>query len=393
MPADLKTRIFIPALQAVVAIFGTIWVLERGFALAGIGEQEFLELNKELGFAPMPNKKVTWRKEGFGIHIYNQAGIPDTQATADKPANTLRIAVLGDSMVQGLEVKPEENFQQLTESALNTKSAKTGNSLRYQFINFGVSNYTLGQSYVQLKEKVLAYHPDLVIVCSRPDSFARLKPHEITGLSTATMFFTLADAAQSVRAGNLLESREAMDKWLTSREAKRVRWAQQLRRHSRIWGAISQALETSRVDDARHWDAQYLLDTPKPLSSRQMLKNWRDRGAIKDKPTEAIAPLAGTILLTMEKLCQDNNMRFAIRRLPAEEGYTNPDENNYLAKLSKENNLTYIDCTDVFRDHLKTNPENPLFYFVHMNKNGHRLVAEQLISRLSDRPDKGITPP
>jgi hypothetical protein len=70
-------------------------------------------------------------------------------------------------------------------------------------------------------------------------------------------------------------------------------------------------------------------------------------------------------------------------RLSAEDGYSNPDENNYLSSFSAQHNIKYIDCTDIFRRHLEENPENKLFYFVHMNKNGHALVAKQLAKELS----------
>lgn len=380
---DIKTKILFPTTQAILAFVCAVFILEHAFALAGIGEQEFLEINEDIGFAPMPDKRVTWRKEGFGVHLYNKDGLPDWQGNKAKASNTYRVALLGDSLAQGLEVQPEENFARVTERALNDQAIESGKAKRFEFINFGVSNYSLGQSYLQLKDKVLAYQPDLVIVCSRPDSFARLKTQEVTGLSTASVFFALAEASKGAVAGNLKESRASLDQWLETNEAKRIRSTKHLRRVSRIWGAIAQALESSSAADARHWDAQYLLDAPRSLTSKQMLKNWRDRGAVKDKNTEQIAPLAGALFLTMAKICREHKCAFAILRLSAEDGYSNPDENNYLSSFSAQHNIKYIDCTDIFRRHLEENPENKLFYFVHMNKNGHALVAKQLAKELS----------
>lgn len=187
-------------------------------------------------------------------------------------------------------------------------------------------------------------------------------------------------------ADNLKESNTSLEQWLETNEAKRIRSTKHIRRVSRIWGAIAQAIESSSAADARHWDAQYLLDAPRPLTSKQMLKNWRDRSAIKDQSTEKIAPLAGALFLTMDKICRENKSAFAILRLSAEDGYSNPDENNYLSKFSAQQKIKYIDCTDIFRRHLEENPENKLFYFVHMNKNGHALVGEQLAKELPGAP-------
>src|SRR5262245_2100283 len=103
------------ALAAVIAIV----LLECLFTAAGIGEQEFLRPDQETGYKPMPGKHVTWRAEGFSRSRFNSAGLTGPEVSVAKPPGACRIAVLGDSMVQGLEVNAHERFSSVLEASLN----------------------------------------------------------------------------------------------------------------------------------------------------------------------------------------------------------------------------------------------------------------------------------
>ncbi len=125
-----------------------------------MGEEDIYKLDSTLGFQHFPNKRVTWRSEGFSQSYFDADGMRDPGLTIAKPANVYRIALLGDSMVEGLQVPIEQTFGKLIEKKLNQSGKRS-----VQILNFGNSGYSTAQEYLQLKQKVFKYQPDLV--CAR----------------------------------------------------------------------------------------------------------------------------------------------------------------------------------------------------------------------------------
>jgi lysophospholipase L1-like esterase len=94
-------------------------------------------------------------------NIINQQGFNNTDFTLEKPKNLIRIAMLGDSITQGIYVSRGNTFSGKLEELLNRK---TKQRLKYEVMNFGVVGYNLTAEVEVLKEKVLAYKPDIVIL-------------------------------------------------------------------------------------------------------------------------------------------------------------------------------------------------------------------------------------
>jgi lysophospholipase L1-like esterase len=91
----------------------------------------------------------------------NSYGLRDREYPLLKPANTLRVAVLGSSWTMGSGVEVEEIWHSVLEKELNEAGAGEQN---YEFINFGVDQYGLGELVAVLETKVPAFSPDLVII-------------------------------------------------------------------------------------------------------------------------------------------------------------------------------------------------------------------------------------
>jgi lysophospholipase L1-like esterase len=104
--------------------------------------------------------RASWGKRRDIPIAINSQGRRDEQVSLQKPANTFRVAILGDSVAFGEMVKAKDNFATQLEWNLNARSS----SLRYEVLNFGVPGYGTWQELSVLKEKALAYDPDLVIV-------------------------------------------------------------------------------------------------------------------------------------------------------------------------------------------------------------------------------------
>jgi hypothetical protein len=98
--------------------------------------------------------------DGSPISI-NQWGMRDRPTiTLRKPAGTIRIALVGSSVVMGYGVADEEVFGRLLEAALNQR--ETRRTRPYEVLNFGVGKYYAIHRRTLLDRKVLAFEPDAI---------------------------------------------------------------------------------------------------------------------------------------------------------------------------------------------------------------------------------------
>lgn len=141
----------------------TVFGLEGLLAAVGVGQQEILQPDAELGCVHIPGKKVTWRLEGFSRDSFSSAGLRDPEHNLAKAPGTYRIALLGDSATEGLQVDMGETFARVLDAGL-AKTASGQSISKFEVLNFGCSSYSTGQELLQFKRQVAQYKPDLTIV-------------------------------------------------------------------------------------------------------------------------------------------------------------------------------------------------------------------------------------
>jgi len=96
-----------------------------------------------------------------GAHVkINSLGFRDYEYSLKKPSEVFRIAVLGDSFTFGYGIEIGETYSKQLENKLNEENKEK----KYEVLNFGGNggNTLLEAEY--LKERVLEFEPDLVIV-------------------------------------------------------------------------------------------------------------------------------------------------------------------------------------------------------------------------------------
>ena len=120
------------------------------------------------GYTPSANDPA-----GFSEHNrfpINQSGFRGHDYTLDKPDDTYRIMVLGDSTTVGIGVPESDNiFTQRLETLLN---ADSGDPRHFEVMNMGVGGYHAMQEAETLRVKGIAYNPDLVLVVFCVNDFA-----------------------------------------------------------------------------------------------------------------------------------------------------------------------------------------------------------------------------
>lgn len=121
---------------------------------------------------------VLYVEEGRALVRTNAAGFRDVERQQDKPPGVLRIAVVGDSFTEAIQVPREKSYSYRLERMLDERG------YRVQVLNFGVSGFGTAQELEMLRHEVLAYQPDLVILQVFPgndiaDNSRQLNPGQI----------------------------------------------------------------------------------------------------------------------------------------------------------------------------------------------------------------------
>jgi len=135
---------------------------EIGLRIINYSYPQFYQNDYYRGFALRPGVEGTYRREGISYVRINSDGLRDREHTKTKTANTVRIALLGDSFVEAMHVPMEQTFWSLLGPKLEACHAFEGKQV--EIINFGVSGYGTAQELMTLREKVWDYSPDIVVL-------------------------------------------------------------------------------------------------------------------------------------------------------------------------------------------------------------------------------------
>lgn len=92
----------------------------------------------------------------------NRWGMRDRDYAETKPSGTYRVALLGSSHVMGSGVTDEATFEGLLETRLNDAAASSGDSARYEILNFAVAGFSPLQQIAMLDDKVWRFEPNAV---------------------------------------------------------------------------------------------------------------------------------------------------------------------------------------------------------------------------------------
>jgi len=127
--------------------------------------------DKVVGWKPAPNIRFTWAgaewyASDFSVDIKtNSHGFLDRARETAKPQSVTRIAVLGDSFIEAAQVPRHHTATQLLEQLLNAAPERAARrSQKWEVLNFGVSNYGVGQYLLAWEEYASKFSPDYVAI-------------------------------------------------------------------------------------------------------------------------------------------------------------------------------------------------------------------------------------
>src|SRR5260221_3492280 len=162
MPPTKKELLLAALVFLAIPVFGEI-----ALRVAGVHfDTQLYGPNRERGWGLRPGASGFVSTESRQLVGINSNGFHDLERSHEKPAKTIRIAVLGNSWTEALQVPLDKMYTAVLQKKLNGDSCFAGR--RVEVLNFGVAGYSTGQEFLTLQQEVWNYQPDVVLLAFYP---------------------------------------------------------------------------------------------------------------------------------------------------------------------------------------------------------------------------------
>jgi hypothetical protein len=161
MRASVLQKLLLLVAACVIALLAG----EAGLRLSGKAlPASLFKADPELGWS-LREGAEGWSLGEAPMYIkINADGMRDRDHQIAKPAGTVRIAVLGDSYADAMNVESYQTFW----AELERQIKRCRPAAHVEVLNFGVSGYGTGQELLQLKKRAWKYDPDIVLLAFYP---------------------------------------------------------------------------------------------------------------------------------------------------------------------------------------------------------------------------------
>jgi hypothetical protein len=153
-----------------------------------------------VGVALRPGAEGWNRTEGEAYVKISESGLHDREHPKTKPSNTYRIAVLGDSLAEALQVPVKATFWSILESRVRECGAFGARGV--EVLNFGVSGYGTAQELLTLEHRASEYAPDMVVLAFYAGNDVRNNSRELEP-TRLRPFFRMENGALALDDGFL----------------------------------------------------------------------------------------------------------------------------------------------------------------------------------------------
>ncbi|MDD5543631.1 MAG: SGNH/GDSL hydrolase family protein [Acidobacteriia bacterium] len=147
-------------------VFGSticaLLVVEIALRLGGYSYPIFYTTDPDCGYVLRPGVEGWYHREGNTYVRINKEGLRDREHSLVKPPDTVRIAVLGDSYAEAMQVPLEDTFWAVMEKELQQCGTFAGKQV--EVINFGVGGYGTAQELITLRHRAWDYSPDIILL-------------------------------------------------------------------------------------------------------------------------------------------------------------------------------------------------------------------------------------
>jgi hypothetical protein len=130
--------------------------------IGGVFHDNFTTADPQRGWALRPGFSGWMADENTLWVRINSDGLRDREHSLAVPPDTVRVAVLGDSYMQGLNVPLEKTFPSFLQGSLARCLGRIGR--KAETVNFGVSGYGTAQELLTFRYHVTKYNPAVVLM-------------------------------------------------------------------------------------------------------------------------------------------------------------------------------------------------------------------------------------
>ncbi len=300
---------------------------------------------------------------------FNSHGWRDKEWTLNKNQNIFRIALLGDSFVEALQVESDKTFQYLTEKEINSK-----HEAKVEILNFAQSGFTQSEELIILQNDVMIFSPDMVILFFLPSN-------DIDDISRQTAFDIYHPFYHVDDSGKLI-----LDTSFNQQFSYKIKSIiSPFKQHSALISLIAERYKMYKNQQFSHSKTNDTLSlkgylslataTPNPM----YLKNYN---------------LNKILIKSMTEFCKKKGIRFMLvtinleTYIPAVEDEfksIDPTFNTYffeddLREYASSIGIDYLGLQRIFRKYYSASSES--LQWGHWNYRGHEVVANTLTEKL-----------
>jgi lysophospholipase L1-like esterase len=367
-------------------LLGMLLALEMLLRLAGVRFPAFYQPEWERGYGLRPGATGVWTREGRGRVTISPDGLRDRIHDRHPAPGVRRVALLGDSFSEALQVDLEQSWWKLLEQRLNRQTPcafRKGFPAGVEIINFGVGGYGTGQQLLTWRRKARDQQPNTVVLAMYlgndiQDNTPRPRQDQPV--------FRLGPDGALVLDNSFRDSPGSRFRFSTL-----GRGLNRLLNHSALLQLANEA--------KNRWSGRQPLASPAPGApglhlERDDPSGWALTEALlrqlRDEVTASGAQLLVTSLSTPEQLWPDRGERQAFFRRAGEDPFAREKR---LAGLLSALRVPYIPLAEAMRDQADQNRlilhgfQGQQLGVGHWNVTGHRLAAELLARRLCDPGD------
>jgi len=293
------------------AIVGLL-MAELATRLVTVAEPQPYQADRYVGTRLKPGFQARFQREGDAWVSVNQAGFRDREHPVAKPPGTFRIAVLGDSFAEAVQVPLEQTFWSVLETELNQQHGLDGRTV--EVLNFGISGHGTAQQLQMLRHYVWPYEPDLVLLAFFAGNDIRNNSRQLEPDPVRPFF-------QSVQGELVLDDTFLQHPQFRKANSTWVRWKVRLINASRllqllqrVWqqrhrwtgsGNVEDAPASARSAQEPGLHDQFFLPTDDAFQSLVVDSSeraaWRDAWDVTDQ-----------LILAMQRETAEHQARFAV---------------------------------------------------------------------------------